>query len=356
MGDLRDPTGRDGSSFPPPALLTLVLIALGTLCVVAGVAVRETAGLRWGSFLEAGPVRGLGALLALCGATMLAFHHRGETRAARAAGHRPRPHTGSAVRIAALCMVGLAWFAFLSSTRPLPGPEEAGGAARVAVSEDADPSDLTPPPDTPPGRDLDLSQEQEGPSPAGPGSLPPLDPAQEEVTVQPAVEPEPPLEPAVPGAPLLPWIAGLLALMAALILLRARRPAGAVAPDMSEVVPEPPAPDPAEALRASLLRLRDPKGDPRSQVTAAYRGLLAALGQAGAARGPHEGPQEHLARILTPVLAPRGVDPGPLRALASLYVRAEFSDHLLTARHRDRAVAALEHSLEALEPSALGAA
>lgn len=107
--------------------------------------------------------------------------------------------------------------------------------------------------------------------------------------------------------------------------------------------PEPPVP-PADAeagLEASLDAFADSIGDPRRQITAAYRRLLGALAAADAPREPQEAPHEHLERALGPL----GLDREPLHRLAELYVVAHFSERPVTERHREAAVDALEVSL-----------
>ncbi len=98
----------------------------------------------------------------------------------------------------------------------------------------------------------------------------------------------------------------------------------------------------AEAgLEGSLGEFVDPGGDPRRQITAAYRHLLAALAAADAPRRPEEAPHEHLRRALGPL----GVRREPLHRLAELYIAAEFGERPITAAHRSAAVRALERGL-----------
>lgn len=115
---------------------------------------------------------------------------------------------------------------------------------------------------------------------------------------------------------------------------------------------------PAEAragLETALDEVADGSmvaGRPGEQITAAYLRLLGALADAGAGRRPHEGPHEHLGRVLSPL----GVRPEPLRRLAELYVLAQFSERPVTDAHRAAAVAALESSLADLRTAAAGGA
>ncbi|TVP55150.1 MAG: DUF4129 domain-containing protein [Gemmatimonadales bacterium] len=98
----------------------------------------------------------------------------------------------------------------------------------------------------------------------------------------------------------------------------------------------------AEAgLEASLGEFVDLGGDPRMQITAAYRHLLAALAAADAPRRPEEAPHEHLRRALGPL----GLRREPLHRLAELYIAAEFGERPITAAHRSAAIRALERGL-----------
>jgi hypothetical protein len=109
----------------------------------------------------------------------------------------------------------------------------------------------------------------------------------------------------------------------------------------------------AEAgLEASLGAVTTPGDDPRDQITAAYRRLLAALAAAGVPRAAHEAPHEHLNRAL----APLGVAPGPMHRLTALYVIAQFSDQPVTGQHRAEAADALERALAGIREARAGAA
>lgn len=80
---------------------------------------------------------------------------------------------------------------------------------------------------------------------------------------------------------------------------------------------------------------------PRDAITDAYARLLAALLEAGAGRRSYEAPHEHLDRVLGPL----GVRSAPLHRLAELFVLARFSQHPVTAAHRDDASGALRDAL-----------
>lgn len=84
-----------------------------------------------------------------------------------------------------------------------------------------------------------------------------------------------------------------------------------------------------------------PDASPRDAISDAYARLLAALADAGAARRKHEAPHEHLDRVLNPL----GVRSEPLHRLADLFVLARFSQHPVTAAHRDDASGALREAL-----------
>ncbi|HLT90637.1 MAG TPA: DUF4129 domain-containing protein [Woeseiaceae bacterium] len=81
--------------------------------------------------------------------------------------------------------------------------------------------------------------------------------------------------------------------------------------------------------------LADP--DPNTAIIGAYARLLEGLDARGAGRRDHEGPMEHLRRVLTVL----DVRPEPLRQLIALFELARFSTHPLTATHREQALGAL---------------
>lgn len=87
-----------------------------------------------------------------------------------------------------------------------------------------------------------------------------------------------------------------------------------------------------ETIRAMLA---DP--NPNTAIRGAYARLLQGLGERGRGRLEHEGPMEHLHRVLTTLR----VRPGPLRELIELFELARFSPHALSGWHRDRALLAL---------------
>jgi hypothetical protein len=143
----------------------------------------------------------------------------------------------------------------------------------------------------------------------------------------------------------------LLALLLAVVVMAVRsflrRGAGDEGEEEAAMPePEPPvaAEDAAAGLEASLDELASPGRDPRQQITAAYRRLLAALAEAGARRLPQEAPYEHLNRALRPLR----VEPAPMHRLTELYVIAQFSEHPVTEAHRAAAAEALAVSLDGL--------
>jgi len=102
----------------------------------------------------------------------------------------------------------------------------------------------------------------------------------------------------------------------------------------------------ADTIHAMLA---DP--DPNTAIRGAYARLLQGLDERGRGRLDHEGPMEHLHRVLTTLR----VRPAPLRELIELFELARFSPHLLGGTHRDRALAALQAVAADLE-AASGAA
>jgi hypothetical protein len=88
----------------------------------------------------------------------------------------------------------------------------------------------------------------------------------------------------------------------------------------------------ADTIRAMLA---DP--DPNTAIRGAYARLLEGLDERGRGRLQHEGPMEHLHRVLSTLR----VRPAPLRELIELFELARFSPHMLGPSHRDRALLAL---------------
>jgi hypothetical protein len=110
---------------------------------------------------------------------------------------------------------------------------------------------------------------------------------------------------------------------------------------------EPAAPLDVAAAEAGLEASLDAvtaDASPRDAIAEAYARLLAALAEAGAGRRAHEAPHEHLDRVLGPL----GVRSDPLHRLAGLFVLARFSQHPVTAVHRDDARDALREALSDL--------
>jgi hypothetical protein len=183
-------------------------------------------------------------------------------------------------------------------------------------------------------------------------SAPPIDPT-------PAATGPTPAAAGTPGAfaglnlAALGWI--LIALVGAVVLAavvavavvvgRRQRPAPAAAPDEFAQA--------REAMAATVVGSIDAMlagPDPRTAVIGAYARLLEGLAACGLARHDHEGPMEHLHRVLLGLR----VRPEPLQALTELFERARFSPHPLTADDRDAALAALRHAaadLAAMAPT-----
>lgn len=95
-----------------------------------------------------------------------------------------------------------------------------------------------------------------------------------------------------------------------------------------------------QAVHTSLVHiidamLADP--DPNTAIRGAYARLLETLDVCGTGRLDHEGPLEHLHRVLGTLR----VHPEPLRELVELFEVARFSTHPLGPQHRDQALRAL---------------
>ncbi|HMK11088.1 MAG TPA: DUF4129 domain-containing protein [Acidimicrobiales bacterium] len=133
-----------------------------------------------------------------------------------------------------------------------------------------------------------------------------------------------------------PWAAITLGATVLLVL-------GASGIMRRQMVDEPAVPDEHTrdgallSLQSSLDALGAP-GDDRAAIIAAYAALLTGLADAGVARRPAEAPEEYVGRVLRAL----DVRPGPLNELTALFAEARFSDHPMDAKHRARAVAALE--------------
>jgi hypothetical protein len=97
------------------------------------------------------------------------------------------------------------------------------------------------------------------------------------------------------------------------------------------------------AFAASLADL-DAEPDPRRAIVAAYARLLDGLDAAGFGRTPAEAPEEHLRRVLEQLRIPEA----PLRTLVALFGEARFSEHPLTAVHKQAAIDAFRAARDAL--------
>lgn len=273
-------------------------------------------------------IRGLAIGVAALGAALL-WVTRSRYPATRTQRQGP---AGRAVRTVALIMAALAWLT-LFAPRP-PASDEASESEPQSAGTQVNP-DLPSVPGSP------------GDSPEPPrlsGATP-----NEATDFQPPAPPEveqqqqtpSPMEPSV-GPPLTSWLWLLVALGLITTVALLRRRATTEAP-MTTLTVET---EEAEAgLLGSLAEITRDSGDVRTQITLAYRHLLAALAEIGVGREPYQAPHEYLYRVLGPL----GVRAEPLHELTQLYVLAQFSEHPLTPAHRAAAVDALESSLEQLQ-------
>jgi hypothetical protein len=135
----------------------------------------------------------------------------------------------------------------------------------------------------------------------------------------------------------------LVVLLAGAIIRRWLRPRWAVS-NLSDPTIEDRRTDTARAALDETIRamLGDP--DPKTAIRGAYARLLMGLEIHGGGRLDHEGPMEHLTRVLNTLRVP----PAPLRDLIHLFELARFSPRVLTVAHRDRAIEALRLLAEAL--------
>ena len=117
--------------------------------------------------------------------------------------------------------------------------------------------------------------------------------------------------------------------------------------------PEPDAPVVRTGIELALQVLGEER-EPADAVVRAWLGLQEAAEEAGIRRGAAETPTEFTARILHRVVA----DDRALRTLLSLYLRARFGDHVVTAGDVTAVRAALEELLAAwpahLSPTGAG--
>ncbi len=97
------------------------------------------------------------------------------------------------------------------------------------------------------------------------------------------------------------------------------------------------------AFAASLADL-EAEPDPRRAIVAAYARLLDGLDAAGFGRHAAEAPEEHLRRVLEQLRVP----PAPLRTLVALFAEARFSEHPLTAAHKQAAIDAFRAARDSL--------
>jgi len=133
----------------------------------------------------------------------------------------------------------------------------------------------------------------------------------------------------------------VVALVTAAWAARRRRPTfdGEVNPRAAEEVRRAA----GSAFAASLADL-EAEPDPRRAIVAAYARLLDGLDAAGFGRHLAEAPQEHLRRVLEQLHVP----PAPLHTLVALFAEARFSEHPLTAAHKQTAIDAFRAARDAL--------
>ncbi|NNF38875.1 MAG: DUF4129 domain-containing protein [Gemmatimonadetes bacterium] len=324
-----------GSPTPPTRPWARAAIVFATVSVVAlavrGVRVMDGFGF---AGLGSGTVRLVGLIALAAGAGGLWFYRgRGGPRPDRA----PDP-TFEALRSAATIMTLLALAGLILPAMGLPGGGSSGGgeggSGGVRTSSDAF---GRPPPPLPrlPGRQrrgaaLEEEAAQEAPPAEGERLRPPD-----------VGDPN-------PGA--LELIGNLSSLLMTILVVGVllagvfgRKRRGRTS-DEDEAVPVPDAEEMREGLEASLRALSDPTGDAADGISAAYRTLLAALGEAGAPRLPYEAPYEHLHRTLAALGVPRQA----MYRLTTLYVRAQFGPGPVMEADREAAAAALGASLDAL--------
>lgn len=273
-------------------------------------------------------LRGVAIAVALLGAAAL-WLTRSRYPAKRTQRQGP---AGRAIRTVALIMAALAWLTLFAPRPPTveDGPTEseqqsAGSEVNPALPEMPGSIGDSPEPPRLSGAAVDEAEEFQ----------PPEEP--EPVEESPPV-PEPPVADPFLGSWL--WMLAALALVALVAFSRRYATAGAPAPTRSVELEE------AEAgLLGSLAEVTRDSGDVRTQITLAYRHLLAALAEIGLEREPYQAPYEYLYSVLGPL----GVRAEPLHELTQLYVLAQFSEHPLTPEHREAAVDALESSLAQLK-------
>jgi uncharacterized protein DUF4129 len=103
----------------------------------------------------------------------------------------------------------------------------------------------------------------------------------------------------------------------------------------------------ADMLDVTIDDLRA-EADPRRAVIAAYARLERVLAAHGEPRRESDTPEEHLARVLGRL----DVDRRATRRLVDLFVRAEFSPHVVDAAMKDEAIDALVRVRDELRESA----
>lgn len=141
--------------------------------------------------------------------------------------------------------------------------------------------------------------------------------------------------------------AGLLAFLATVVMRRNRRQKWATTSLDEEVVDAVAAlgipPRIAETTERQLRTIHE--GTPRNAIVACWMELDQTCRETGLARSPAETSTEFTARVLSHyAVAADAVD-----TLATLYREARFSEHTLSERHRQQAVAALEQILANLD-------
>lgn len=309
-------------------------------CAVVAIAATGVGLLRPPANPDAGwlrTVRLTGAAAAVAGLAALLLRRR----RLRTDDYRGPDPTGSALFTAAKIMGILALIALLLPTPRVEtdaGSAASTGVGGVVTNSEAPLTSAPPPPSSqpPPGEADRPPEEDEELRPADPDMPAAAEADGDDSGVAVTASDE-----GILGRPGTVVLLLLLLVVAAIAFLavtgRLRR--------RSEPPDAPVAAEDAEAaVQASLDEVASDSRDPRGQITAAYRRLLAALIAAGAPRRPHEAPHEHLHRVLGPL----GVRPGPMHRLTELYVAARFGDRTITDRHRAAAAEALDAGLDDL--------